>query len=109
MDLRISLPNQLTGLVSINEISDELSEILSLNPKKVNSSIVKSDLSKGMILSASVKSIEDHGYVLSTGFNNINTFLNNKNSQSYIKKFKNGNQLTIGQVLIVSIINVAEN
>ncbi|CAJ0762009.1 15447_t:CDS:2, partial [Entrophospora sp. SA101] len=88
MDLRISLPNQLTGLVSINEISDELSEI---------------------ILSASVKSIEDHGYVLSTGFNNINTFLNNKNSQSYIKKFKNGNQLTIGQVLIVSIINVAEN
>ncbi|KAH9081576.1 nucleic acid-binding protein, partial [Lactarius deliciosus] len=40
---------------------------LSLVPEHVNQGVVKTDLKSGFTMSASVKSIEDHGYILNLG------------------------------------------
>ncbi|CAG8560739.1 2094_t:CDS:10 [Cetraspora pellucida] len=159
LDMIISLPNQLKGIVTITGISEQLSKKaadianmndgdddddedqllelsklfkvgqwvrcvitrlgnnddqiknkqieLSLDPKLVNCDIVRTDISKGMILSASVESIEDHGYVLSIGMSGINVFLHNKEASDYESKFNNSRPLIVGQLLNVSVISAA--
>ncbi|CAG8819401.1 3243_t:CDS:2, partial [Dentiscutata erythropus] len=81
---------------------------LSLIPKLVNSDIVSTDISKGMILSASVESREDHGYVLSIGMSGINVFLHNKEASNYESKFNDGRPLIVGQLLNVCVISTAD-
>ncbi|GBC08360.1 hypothetical protein RclHR1_08060008 [Rhizophagus clarus] len=167
IDLVVSLPCQMMGYVSINEISRPLSKIitnitdsdedsedeketdentlpelsslfkigqwirckvsrietpdnrkaasnhlrihLTLVPDEVNSDIISTDLSKGMIISASVESVEDHGYILSIGLDGIDGFLHNEDAKNYIKSCNNGNELTVGQVITVSVIKVLDN
>ncbi|CAG8443421.1 4110_t:CDS:10 [Diversispora eburnea] len=79
---------------------------LSLSPKEVNRDIEQEDLVKGLIIAASVRSVEDHGYILDIGMKNINCFLNTKNSKNYEKKFNDNRPLSVGQVLNVSILHV---
>lgn len=163
LDMIISLPNQLKGIVTITSISEQLSKKaadiadmnynddddeeddedqlpelsklfkvgqwvrcvitrlennddkiknkqieLNLIPKLVNCDIVSTDISKGMILSASVESKEDHGYVLSIGMNGINVFLHNKEASHYESKFNDGRPLIVGQLLNVCVISAAD-
>ncbi|CAG8443978.1 414_t:CDS:10, partial [Scutellospora calospora] len=158
LDMTVSLPNQLKGVVTITGISEplskkaadianmdndsddenqlpELSKLfkvgqwvrcvitqlgnndakiknkqieLSLIPKLVNCDIVRADISKGMILSASVESIEDHGYILSIGMSGVNVFLHKKEAADYETNFNDGRPLIVGQLLNVSVINVAD-
>ena len=136
LNLIISLPNNLTGYVSIAEISEKLSNILenianneaetgssildgeneegnkevtpvmpelkrvfrigdlitcmilslesnrhgrkielTMKPNLINSGIEKKDLYVNMILPAAVLSIEDHGYVMDIGIENVRGFL----------------------------------
>ncbi|CAB4480195.1 uncharacterized protein OCT59_006440 [Rhizophagus irregularis] len=167
MNLVVSLPCQMIGYVSINEISRPLSKIianiadseeddedekendenilpelsslfkigqwvrckvsrietpddkkatskhwrvhLTLVPDEVNSDIISTDLSKGMVISASVESVEDHGYILSIGLDGIDGFLHNEDAKNYIKSYNNGNELTVGQVITVSVIKILDN
>ncbi|OMJ14307.1 rRNA biogenesis protein rrp5 [Smittium culicis] len=87
---------------------------LSLEPEIVNKGLLVGDISTGMVLSASISSIEDHGYVLNIGINGVNGFL----PFSQASEFTNSNfshinnsshdqtepqKLNIGQVILVSV------
>ncbi|ORX90106.1 nucleic acid-binding protein [Basidiobolus meristosporus CBS 931.73] len=74
---------------------------LSLNPSIVNAGIMKDDLCEGMIVSVSVQSVEDHGYLLSTGVDGVTGFLH--------KKDAGDKSLAVGQVLLGGIKSVSEN
>ncbi|OLY77852.1 rRNA biogenesis protein rrp5 [Smittium mucronatum] len=87
---------------------------LSLEPELTNKGLSISDISSGMIMSASVSSLEDHGYVLNTGIDEIKGFLSYKQSNQYAKDhFSNriaddienndDAQLNVGQVILVSV------
>ncbi|UZJ51069.1 hypothetical protein CBS101457_000389 [Exobasidium rhododendri] len=74
---------------------------LSLEPSVVNDGIVTTDLSPGFLLPMTVKSKEDHGYLMETGVGSIGAFITFKDAQD--------KQLQIGQVVIASVLSVAEN
>lgn len=56
-------------------------------------------------MSAAVKSIEDHGYILSTGLS-VSAFLKFKDAKLALPK---GQKLAVGQVIDVSILSMSEN
>ncbi|KAI8646880.1 hypothetical protein BD408DRAFT_428276 [Parasitella parasitica] len=153
LDLFVSLPHQLVGVVPITEISDAISAIvekvanedededmeggsatalpnladlfhvgqwvyckitalqtegkkvveLSLKPSLVNEDIDKVDITPGVTLGATVKSVEDHGYVLDLGLKDLTGFLPLKESKSYIKKYNRGEELAVGQYVECAI------
>ncbi|OZJ06201.1 hypothetical protein BZG36_00854, partial [Bifiguratus adelaidae] len=82
---------------------------LSLKPNLVNNGVAAKDLIPGMTLSATVVSVEDHGYLLSTGIDKLSGFLNHKDAKSYIDEFNHGKPLMEGALLDISIKSVAEN
>ncbi|KAJ3843897.1 hypothetical protein F5878DRAFT_721109 [Lentinula raphanica] len=77
---------------------------LSLNPQQVNDGVQKSDLKAGYTLSVSVKSIEDHGYLLDIGIPDASGFLAFKDHKS-----ENPPKLPIGQLLDATISSVSKN
>jgi rRNA biogenesis protein RRP5 len=56
-----------------------------------------------------VQSVEDHGYILTTGVDGITGFCHNKDAKKYIESHNNGNSLVEGQLVQSSILSVAEN
>ncbi|EFJ26457.1 hypothetical protein SELMODRAFT_451250 [Selaginella moellendorffii] len=74
-DLSISLPNGLHGFVKIDEAFPEYTP----------------DLSDDKLMISSVKSIEDHGYVLSFGLPEMSGFLLHKDHQ--------GEKLRVGEIM----------
>ncbi|EEB93793.1 hypothetical protein MPER_07509 [Moniliophthora perniciosa FA553] len=78
---------------------------LSLVPERVNAGVQKSDLKAGFTLTASVKSVEDHGYLLELGVPDVSGFLSFKEakSQSEPTKFRPG------QLVNVSVIKLSAN
>ncbi|KAJ1679818.1 rRNA biogenesis protein rrp5, partial [Spiromyces aspiralis] len=84
---------------------------LSLDPELVNSRFVQSDLSVGMLVTASVKSVEDHGYVLSTGIEGVASgFLPHSKANDYLKAhFPHMTQLRVGQVIEAAITKMSED
>ncbi|CEP18214.1 hypothetical protein [Parasitella parasitica] len=155
LDLFVSLPHQLVGVVPITEISDAITAIvekvadededededmengsttalpnladlfhvgqwirckitalqtdgkkvieLSLKPGLVNEDIAKVDITPGVTLGATVKSVEDHGYILDLGVKDLTGFLSLKESKSYIKKYNRGEELAVGQYVECAI------
>ncbi|KAG1466863.1 hypothetical protein G6F56_004609 [Rhizopus delemar] len=148
LELFVSLPHQLVGVIPITEISDHFSEIiqqiaanddgdsddedsgmpelnnvfrvgqwirckitqlpefeekskkpieLSLKPKVVNEDMVSVDVTPGVTLGATVKSVEDHGYVLDLGVKKVTGFLPKKEAESYIVKYNKEQDLVVGQ------------
>lgn len=126
MELVISLPNNLTGVVPITSISEEITQSLkkavdddddtsmetllpqlskmfyegqliccriiklvsstdskdkrkhielSIMPSQVNAAFDGDSIDRGMVISASVANIEDHGYIMNTGIENKNFFM----------------------------------
>ena len=67
--------------------------VLTLNPREVNKTIPFSKISHGMVLSGVVSSVEDHGYIIDLGVQQLTTFLKKKSAQSYIQDFKEGTAL----------------
>ena len=51
---------------------------LSLEPKLVNANIEDEDLIPGNVILCAVKSVEDHGVILDTGFEKFSAFMSNK-------------------------------
>ncbi|KAL4241734.1 hypothetical protein ABKN59_000784 [Abortiporus biennis] len=80
---------------------------MSLVPEKVNEGIAKADLKKGFSLSASVKSIEDHGYILNFGVPEVSGFLSFKDADSSLG-LKN-QKLQVGSLLDTCISKVSTN
>ncbi|KAK2175873.1 hypothetical protein NP493_701g01000 [Ridgeia piscesae] len=72
---------------------------LSMNPRDVNQNISKSSLMSGMVLSGSVASREDHGYVVDLGVKGISAFLKNKEAEEYIVEYNEGQPLKVGTYL----------
>ncbi|KAG1141218.1 hypothetical protein G6F37_005560 [Rhizopus arrhizus] len=145
LELFVSLPHQLVGVIPITEVSDALSDIiqriadeddeeeeskmpklndlfhvgqwirckiinlpaveqkskkpieLSLKPNTVNEDMVKVDVTPGVTLGASVKSVEDHGYVLDLGVKDLTGFLPKKEAKTYIEKYNRDEELAVGQ------------
>ena len=55
---------------------------LSVDPAKVNETVVKTDLVPGYVISAAVKSVEDNGYVLDFGVGSISAFVSFADAQT---------------------------
>ncbi|XP_075614116.1 protein RRP5 homolog isoform X1 [Balearica regulorum gibbericeps] len=79
---------------------------LSIDPKKVNKGLNTSSLALGMLLSGSVSSVEDHGYLIDIGVSGTHAFLPRQKAQNYIKALKRGPDLKIGQNLNCIIVEV---
>jgi rRNA biogenesis protein RRP5 len=96
---------------------------LSLLPEKVNTGVRKVDLKVGYVslfqrqnrrdtyctsqsLSAAVKSVEDHGYILELGVSGISGFLSFREAQ---KGGSEGSRLQVGALINVSVIKMSSN
>ncbi|KAJ4484909.1 hypothetical protein C8J55DRAFT_32010 [Lentinula edodes] len=77
---------------------------LSLTPERVNAGVQKSDLKAGYTLSTSVKSIEDHGYLLDLGIPDISGFLAFKDVEAELL-----GKLQIGQLLDATVSSISKN
>ncbi|KIM88562.1 hypothetical protein PILCRDRAFT_813517 [Piloderma croceum F 1598] len=80
---------------------------LSLSPDKVNDGVQKSDLRPGFTLSAAVKSIEDHGYVLDLGIQDVSGFLSFKEAEK--GPFDHQSKLFVGRLIDVSVTKMSGN
>ncbi|KAE9388874.1 hypothetical protein BT96DRAFT_1072340 [Gymnopus androsaceus JB14] len=74
---------------------------LSLSPERVNAEMQKSDLKAGYTLSVSVKSVEDHGYLLDLGIPDVSGFLSFKDAKS--------GKLRVGQLLDATVSSISKN
>ncbi|NWQ60507.1 RRP5 protein, partial [Neopipo cinnamomea] len=79
---------------------------LSIDPKKVNKGLNASALATGMLLSGSVSSVEDHGYLVDIGVSGTHAFLPHEKAKNYIKALKRGPDLKVGQNLTCVIVEV---
>ncbi|KAK7059164.1 rRNA biogenesis protein rrp5 [Paramarasmius palmivorus] len=77
---------------------------LSLVPERVNAGVQKSDLKSGFTLSAAVKSVEDHGYLLELGVPDVSGFLSFKEAKS-----KSETKLRVGQLINASVVKLSAN
>lgn len=81
---------------------------LSIMPTKLNAGVQKVDLSTGFTLTASVSSLEDHGYLLDLGIPETTGFLSFEEAK--IGAFASETTpLRTGQVFDVCIANVSSN
>uniref|UniRef100_A0A670XW39 Protein RRP5 homolog n=1 Tax=Pseudonaja textilis TaxID=8673 RepID=A0A670XW39_PSETE len=72
---------------------------LTINPKDINKGLNPTVLKAGMLLSGSVSSIEDHGYLIDIGVPGTKAFLHRQEAQGYLQLFNKGTELMIGQYL----------
>ncbi|KAI9452549.1 nucleic acid-binding protein [Lactarius psammicola] len=79
---------------------------LSLIPEQVNQGVVKTDLKSGFTMSASVKSIEDHGYILNLGVPEVSGFLSFKDAK---KALESSERLSVGAITDVSVLKLSSN
>ncbi|KAJ1936156.1 rRNA biogenesis protein rrp5, partial [Linderina macrospora] len=84
---------------------------LSLMPSDVNERIDVDDICEGLVLSASVKSVEDRGYVLNTGLANskMAAFLPTKEAHKWLERWMPAQgELKVGQVVEASVAKITD-
>ncbi|RKP26790.1 hypothetical protein SYNPS1DRAFT_13679 [Syncephalis pseudoplumigaleata] len=77
---------------------------LSLRVDQVNAGVVPIDLIPGFTLSATVTSLEDHGYLLDIGIADRTAFLPRKEAEAYTRQWHAGRPLQAGQPIIVTVM-----
>ncbi|PVU99233.1 hypothetical protein BB559_000901 [Furculomyces boomerangus] len=92
---------------------------LSIEPEETNKDLNPSDISKGMLIAASITSVEDHGYILNTGIDGIQGFLAYSESQEFADKHFRApsstdgesveTKLKVGQVVLACISSEVSN
>ncbi|XP_012625869.1 protein RRP5 homolog isoform X4 [Microcebus murinus] len=82
---------------------------LSLNPKNVNRVLSAEALKPGMLLTGTVSSLEDHGYLVDIGVEGTRAFLPLPKAQEYIRQKNKGAKLKVGQYLNCVIEEVKGN
>ncbi|KAJ1799982.1 rRNA biogenesis protein rrp5, partial [Coemansia sp. RSA 2399] len=83
---------------------------LSLVPEEINSRIDPEDVCEGMVITASVKSVEDRGYVLNTGLpkKNVAAFLPSDSAQPWIERWMpDSEELKVGQLVEAAVTSVS--
>ncbi|KAG5647561.1 hypothetical protein DXG03_008914 [Asterophora parasitica] len=80
---------------------------LSLSPERINAGVQLSDLKTGFTISAAVKSIEDHGYILDLGFPDVSGFLSFKDAKQ--GPFGGDKRLFVGQLLDATVSKMSGN
>ncbi|XP_068954963.1 protein RRP5 homolog [Petaurus breviceps papuanus] len=98
---RLFQPGMLVRCVvsSLNSASKKKSIKLSLNPKDVNKVLSPGALKPGMLLTGTVHSVEDHGYLVDIGVGGTKAFLPWQKDQEYVKQKNKGTKLHVGQYL----------
>ncbi|KAI0673370.1 U3 snoRNP-associated protein Rrp5 [Trametes maxima] len=101
-----------TDIAGLGRARDEVQRAsrrveLSLVPEKVNEGIAKADLRSGFTISASVKSVEDHGYILDLGIPEVSGFLSFKDSKK--GPFDEGKKLHVGRLVDVVVSKLPGN
>ncbi|KAK9431989.1 hypothetical protein V1505DRAFT_366924 [Lipomyces doorenjongii] len=79
---------------------------LSVKPEAVNSFIDREDLTKGMSLQASIKSLQDHGVILDVGLPEFSGFISNKELEYANYKPE---EVVEGQTLLLTVLNQSTN
>ncbi|ORX62966.1 TPR-like protein [Hesseltinella vesiculosa] len=82
---------------------------LSLKPSVVNENVLKVDVSQGMLIGATVESIEDHGYVMSVGVNGLTAFCKHKDAKSYVEQYNRDESLIVGQYVQCLVNSIPAN
>lgn len=82
---------------------------LSVNPKHVNKVLDAQALKPGMLLTGTVSSLEDHGYLVDIGVSGTRAFLPLQKAQEYIRQKSKGAILKVGQYLTCLIEEVKSN
>ncbi|XP_014641189.1 PREDICTED: protein RRP5 homolog isoform X2 [Ceratotherium simum simum] len=82
---------------------------LSLNPRSVNEVLSAEALKPGMLLTGTVSSLEDHGYLVDIGVVGTRAFLPLQKAQEYIRQKNKGAKLKVGQYLNCIIEEVKGN
>ncbi|XP_040848106.1 protein RRP5 homolog [Ochotona curzoniae] len=72
---------------------------LSLNPKNVNKVLSAEALKPGMLLTGTVSSLEDHGYLMDIGVRGTRAFLPLQKAQEYVRQKNKGANLKVGHYL----------
>ncbi|KAL4232346.1 Protein RRP5 [Mactra antiquata] len=83
---------------------DNKSVMLTIDPRDVNIDLQPAKLRHGMILFGSISSQEDHGYIVDIGVRNVQVFLKNKNADTFVRQYNNGELLKIGQCVLCKIM-----
>ncbi|KAJ2766602.1 rRNA biogenesis protein rrp5, partial [Coemansia nantahalensis] len=85
---------------------------LTLMPEEINRRIDPDDLCEGMVLSASVRSVEDRGYVLNTGLpgEKVAAFLPTGAAQAWIDRWMpHAAELRPGQLVEAAVVSVSSD
>ncbi|KAM5272458.1 protein RRP5 homolog isoform 2-T2 [Ctenodactylus gundi] len=82
---------------------------LSLNPRDVNRVLSAEALKPGMLLTGTISSLEDHGYLVDIGVGGTRAFLPLHKAQEYIRQKNKGAVLKVGQYLNCIIEEVKGN
>lgn len=82
---------------------------LSVNPKHVNKVLSAEALRPGMLLTGTVSSLEDHGYLVDIGVSGTRAFLSLQKAQEYIRQKNKGANLKTGQYLTCLVEEVKSN
>ncbi|KAJ2161365.1 rRNA biogenesis protein rrp5 [Coemansia sp. RSA 552] len=85
---------------------------LSLLPEEINSRIDPSDICEGLVLTASVKSVEDRGYVLNTGLpgESLAAFLPATAAQPWIDRWMpQATELKPGQLVEAAVSSISDD
>ncbi|KAI0720020.1 U3 snoRNP-associated protein Rrp5 [Cerioporus squamosus] len=101
-----------TDVAGLGRARDEMQKAsrrveMSLVPDKVNEGVAKTDLRSGFTLSAAVKSVEDHGYILDLGIPDVSGFLSFKDAQK--GPFESDKKLHVGRLLDVAVSKMSGN
>ena len=80
----------------------------SMNPRDIYSNSMLSSLLNvpQMPIIAAVDSIEDHGFIMDIGFDDIKAFLPKKKAETAIKALKGSDSLYVGQLVLCAIESV---
>ncbi|KAJ2081596.1 rRNA biogenesis protein rrp5 [Coemansia sp. RSA 988] len=85
---------------------------LTLMPAEINSRIDPDDICEGLIITSSVKSVEDRGYVLNTGIPGaeVTAFLPAKSAQAWIDRWTpETDELKPGQLVEAAVTSVSDD
>lgn len=82
---------------------------LSVNPKRVNKVLSAEALRPGMLLTGTVSSLEDHGYLVDIGVDGTRAFLSLQKAQEYIRQKNKGAKFKVGQYLTCVVEELKSN
>ncbi|CAG0886058.1 unnamed protein product [Darwinula stevensoni] len=94
-------------VAQIKESADAHSFTLSLDPSEIQGHISLATLKPGMFLMASVKSKEDHGFVMDLGIMNARAFLKHDDARALLNARTTG--LNVGEQVPCIVEEVSEN